>query len=303
MHLLSRTKKILAYFMLLNFLSACSFLIKDQSAPIEVAQVRLPRVVSAPSSSKDDENITQQTHLENSQIGKVNEHTPIAHVSVEQSDAYTVVAGDTLFRVAKNNGISLKDLKEWNTLASDSISVGQILYLKKPNQLTHESANTPDKKQGSSKVEDGDIKSSHESKNKNPTVVEQQNSFNNDAKLSWVWPTQGPLIRPFSASSKGIDIGGSKGQAIVAVAGGKVMYSGQGLKGYGKLIIIKHDKTYLSAYAHNQQLLVHEGQVIKQGQKIAEMGNSEAEQVKLHFEIRRYGKPVDPLTLIGSKLP
>src|SRR6185295_3808553 len=105
------------------------------------------------------------------------------------------------------------------------------------------------------------------------------------------------IVTSFSetASLKGIDIAGASGQPVTASAGGKVVYAGTGLRGYGKLIIIKHNGTFLSAYAHNRDILVKEGQQVAKGQKIAEMGNTDSEQVKLHFEIRRQGKPVDPL--------
>ena len=118
-----------------------------------------------------------------------------------------------------------------------------------------------------------------------------------DEKVDWVWPAKGKIITGFSeaASLKGIDIAGTSGQAVAASAGGKVVYAGTGLRGYGKLIIIKHNGTYLSAYAHNKEILVKEGQQVNRGQRIAEMGNTDADQVKLHFEIRRQGKPVDPL--------
>ncbi|MGZ8257294.1 MAG: peptidoglycan DD-metalloendopeptidase family protein [Gallionella sp.] len=114
--------------------------------------------------------------------------------------------------------------------------------------------------------------------------------------LQWMLPTKGKIIAQFSEAQnrKGIDIAGKFGQAIFASAPGKVVYSGSGLRGYGKLIIIKHNKTYLSAYAHNDKILVKEGQSIKRGEKIAEMGSTDAEQIKLHFEVRRLGKPVDP---------
>ena len=117
-----------------------------------------------------------------------------------------------------------------------------------------------------------------------------------DEALEWSMPAQGKLIGDFSESAnrKGIDIAGKLGQPITASAPGKVVYSGSGLRGYGKLVIIKHNKTYLSAYAHNDQVLVKEGQAVTRGQKIAEMGNSDTDQVKLHFEVRRFGKPVDP---------
>lgn len=114
--------------------------------------------------------------------------------------------------------------------------------------------------------------------------------------FEWSMPTNGRVIGEFSesANQKGVDIAGKLGQAVVASAAGKVVYSGNGLRGYGKLVIIKHNKTFLSAYAHNDQILVKEGQTVTKGQKIAEMGNSDTDQVKLHFEIRKFGKPVDP---------
>jgi lipoprotein NlpD len=113
----------------------------------------------------------------------------------------------------------------------------------------------------------------------------------------WIWPTTGKLLHPFNEGNnpKGVAIGGNPGQPIVASAAGKVVYSGMGLRGYGKLIIIKHDNTYLSVYAHNRELLVKEGERVSKGQRIAEMGNLDSERVGLHFEIRRLGKPVDPL--------
>jgi lipoprotein NlpD len=115
-------------------------------------------------------------------------------------------------------------------------------------------------------------------------------------RLDWAWPAKGRIIAGFSdtANLKGIDIAGTAGQAVHASAPGRVVYAGSGLRGYGKLIIIKHNATYLSAYAHNREILVKEGQQVARGQKIAEMGNTDADQVKLHFEIRRLGKPMDP---------
>jgi lipoprotein NlpD len=117
-----------------------------------------------------------------------------------------------------------------------------------------------------------------------------------DAKLDWAWPTSGKVIAGFSEGSnlKGIDIAGKAGQPVVASAAGRVVYAGAGLRGYGKLVIVKHNNTYLSAYAHNREILVKEGQQVSKGQKIGEMGDTDADQVKLHFEIRRLGKPIDP---------
>jgi lipoprotein NlpD len=117
-----------------------------------------------------------------------------------------------------------------------------------------------------------------------------------DDKIEWVWPAAGKVIAGFSdtANLKGIDIAGKSGQPVVASAAGRVVYAGSGLRGYGKLIIVKHNSTYLSAYAHNRDILVKEGQQVGKGQKISEMGDTDADQVKLHFEIRKMGKPVDP---------
>jgi lipoprotein NlpD len=125
-----------------------------------------------------------------------------------------------------------------------------------------------------------------------PSVAEDLNDVD---RVDWIWPTKGKISGVFSESSKGIDISGNAGQPVTASADGKVVYSGAGLRGYGKLIIIKHNNTYLSAYAHNSKILVKEGQTVVKGQKIAEMGDTDASLVKLHFEIRKNGKPVDPL--------
>ena len=114
----------------------------------------------------------------------------------------------------------------------------------------------------------------------------------------WLRPTAGNNDKPFSEESRGIDIAGKMGQSVVASASGKVVYSGGGLRGYGKMIIIKHNAEFLSAYAHNSKLLVKEGDIVKKGEKIAEMGNTDADRVELHFEIRRFGKPVDPAKYI-----
>lgn len=117
----------------------------------------------------------------------------------------------------------------------------------------------------------------------------------------WIWPTKGKVIANFNdAGNKGIDIAGSMGQAVVATASGKVIYSGSDLRGYGKLVIVKHNATYLSVYAHNSQILVKEGQQVSRGQKIAEMGNTDSSAVKLHFEIRQQGKSVDPAKFLPS---
>ncbi|MDO3383992.1 peptidoglycan DD-metalloendopeptidase family protein [Gilvimarinus algae] len=122
--------------------------------------------------------------------------------------------------------------------------------------------------------------------------------------VKWRWPASGPVIAGFSSAgglNKGIDIGGKLGEPVVAAASGNVVYAGSGLRGYGKLVIVKHNETYLSAYAHNRVLMVREGESVKAGQQIAELGSSGTDKEKLHFEIRRDGKPVNPLTFLPKR--
>ena len=118
--------------------------------------------------------------------------------------------------------------------------------------------------------------------------------------VDWIWPVKGKLLAGFTEATKGIDIAGKKGTPVVAAAGGRVVYAGQGLRGYGKLVIIKHSETWLSAYAHNDEIVVKEQEDVKRGQKIATMGSTDADQVKLHFEVRRQGKPVDPARVLPA---
>lgn len=117
----------------------------------------------------------------------------------------------------------------------------------------------------------------------------------NGDRIDWAWPASGKVIAAFNeTSSKGVNLAGKPGDPVLAAAGGRVVYAGTGLRGYGKLVIVKHDNSFLSAYAHNQNLLVKEGQAVSKGQKIAELGDTDSDRPKLHFEIRRQGKPVDP---------
>ncbi|WP_020168011.1 MULTISPECIES: peptidoglycan DD-metalloendopeptidase family protein [Methylotenera] len=147
-------------------------------------------------------------------------------------------------------------------------------------------------------VKAGEIKPAE---NKTADPKSSQTQPPDDEAIKWSWPTQGKVVASFNeATNKGIDIAGSTGQAINAASSGKVIYSGSDLRGYGKLVIIKHNKTYLSVYAHNSKIIVKEGQVVGVGQKIAEMGNTDSNSVKLHFEIRRLGKSVDPAKYLNQ---
>lgn len=123
-----------------------------------------------------------------------------------------------------------------------------------------------------------------------------------DDKLSWMWPSEGKVIATFDeGKNKGVDIAGKAGQHVVAAGAGKVMYAGSGIRGYGNLVIVKHNNSLLSAYAHNRTIVVKEGQSVTKGQMIAEMGDSDADSVKLHFEIRQQGKPVDPSKFLPNR--
>jgi lipoprotein NlpD len=122
--------------------------------------------------------------------------------------------------------------------------------------------------------------------------------------LDFIWPARGGLLAKFAEpSSKGVDIGGKPGDPVVAAAAGQVLYTGTGIRGFGKLIVIRHENGFSSVYAHNREILVKEGQTVSRGQRIAEMGDSDADRPKLHFEIRKSGKPVDPLRYLPGERP
>lgn len=208
---------------------------------------------------------------------------------------YTVKPGDTLLRIALDHGQSARDLARWNNLDNPNlIEKGQVLRVAPPTQdmAAKPAAPAPSATPTAAPAASGQTANANKPASSSasaPTGAE------GDDVVSFQWPVRGPLLSGFDeAKNKGLDIAGKAGDPVLAAADGKVVYAGSGLRGYGNLIIIKHNNTYLTAYAHNQTLLVKEEQAIKRGQKIAEMGNSDADQVKLHFEIRRQGKPVDP---------
>jgi lipoprotein NlpD len=132
-------------------------------------------------------------------------------------------------------------------------------------------------------------------------LTEPKPAASDEDAVAWIWPADGKVIGSFDDGRKGIDIAGQLGQQVVAAGDGKVMYAGSGIRGYGNLVIVKHTNTLLSAYAHNKTILVKEGQTVSKGQKIAEMGNSDSDAVKLHFEIRQQGKPVDPSKFLPNR--
>ena len=202
---------------------------------------------------------------------------------------YRVQPGDTLYKIAFEHGLDYRDLALWNKLSDpDRIRADDLLRITPPAPAKPAvtTAALPPGPAVSSRTLPAESTHALPEPPESPPDV-------------WSWPSRGGLLARFGDGlSKGIDIGGAKGQPVQAAAPGRVVYAGSGLRGYGKLIIIRHGKTLLSAYAHNARILVAEGQTVARGQTIAEMGDSDAERVKLHFEIREYGKPVDPLNYL-----
>jgi len=232
---------------------------------------------------------------------------------------YTVRQGDTLIRLALDNGQNWRDLVRWNNLDNPNvIEVGQVLRVTPPPEtvtvrpvpatpsaavavpattasaplaaasapLAVASAPTPAASAPRPAVTTA-----------TPGPAAGSGPVAGDEDIAWSWPAPGntSVIAGFDeVKNKGLDIGGKLGDPVLASADGRVVYAGAGLRGYGNLIILKHNNTFLTAYAHNQALLVKEDQNVRKGQKIAEMGSSDTDRVKLHFEIRRQGKPVDP---------
>lgn len=220
---------------------------------------------------------------------------------------YTVKPGDTLIRIGLEHGQSWKDIARWSQLANpDIIEVGQVVRVMPPGQAPGEatkpvaSVATP-VVQGTALPPAGS--SSASAPAATPAPAATAGAQDGDARgLGFIWPASGTVIAGFNESTnKGVGIAGKAGDPVVAAADGKVVYAGAGLRGYGHLIILKHNNTYLTAYAHNQKLLVKEDQNVKKGQKIAEMGDTDADRVKLHFEVRRQGKPVDPIRYLPQR--
>jgi len=259
---------------------------------------------------------------------------------------YTVKRGDTLYRIALENGQDYRDIATWNNLTNpSSIKEGQVLRVIPPTagvegngavvarpvvtepvvetrSLDQPAATAPaisgsvkrEPRVGKEPYSDEAyvrLNKSAETATKSaepqpqikpePTVPAVAVAAGPD-DVPWMWPSAGRLVSPYSESgNKGLDFSGKAGDPVLAAGDGKVVYAGAGLRGYGELIIVKHNATFLSAYAHNRKILVKEGQQVSRGQKIAEMGSTDADTVKLHFEIRKQGKPVDPAQYLPKR--
>jgi lipoprotein NlpD len=220
---------------------------------------------------------------------------------------YTVKPGDTLIRIGLDSGQNWRDLSRWNSMDNpNQIEVGQVLRTTPPpGNAAVVARPVASQAPVSTPLPAQTISSAKPAANAAPTPPSDAPApphSPGEDDLAWIWPAEGAQLAGFDeVKNKGIDIAGRAGDPVLASADGRVVYSGAGLRGYGNLIILKHNNTYLTAYAHNQTLLVKEDQAVRKGQKIAEMGSSDADRVKLHFEIRRQGKPVDPLKYLPAR--
>ena len=215
---------------------------------------------------------------------------------------HRVAKGETLFSIAWRYGVDLKKLAEFNDIKPPyTIYPAQQIRLdiRSPNSklADSESGSTGAKKAGVNKT------GARSGKGTSVSIL-SSNVDNFQSSPKWQWPVSGKLLAPFQGDSglnKGIDLSGKLGEPVLAAASGRVVYAGSGLSGYGKLLIIKHNETFLSAYAHNDEISVKEGDLVKAGQRIADMGSSGTDRVKLHFEIRSDGSPVDPLKYLPKR--
>jgi lipoprotein NlpD len=227
---------------------------------------------------------------------------------------YTVKPGDTLIRIGLDAGQNWRDLVRWNKIDNPNLlEVGQVLRIVSPDQTPAPEAVVIKAVTPPSTVNVSGLDTKVATAPPTPTLASAGMAAGTPAPvapamvaesegLAFIWPHNGAIMAGFDeAKNKGLDVAGKAGDPVLAAADGKVVYAGSGLRGYGNLVIIKHNNTFLSAYAHNQALLVREDQAVKRGQTIAQMGNSDADQVKLHFEIRRLGKPVDPVKFLPPR--
>ena len=250
--------------------------------------------------------------------------TAPAPTSETRVSTYTVQPGDMLTKIGLDTGQSWHDLARWNNLAdANHLEVGQVLRVMPPagdvapgSTVTTTTTTTtvaaasaptfkplppvPSKASGAAAAPPAAPASAVPLTG--VATPQPAAPHEGDDDLTWAWPAAGPVVAPFDdAKTTGLAIGGKAGDPVFAAADGRVVYAGSGLRGYGNLVIVKHNANYLTAYAHNQTLLVKEDQSVRKGQKIAEMGSTDADRVKLHFEIRRNGKPVDPARYLSAR--
>ena len=224
---------------------------------------------------------------------------------------YSVRPGDTLTKIALDHGQAWRDIAKWNGLDNPNmIEVHQVLRVAPPvmelaanRQTKPVMAQNPTPANTSTSNTPAPTASSAPASSASNAAPSASAPVNvSDDGMIFAWPHPGPVLAGFDeAKNKGLDFAGKAGDPVLAAGDGKVVYAGSGLRGYGNLVILKHNNTYLTAYAHNQTLLVKEDQSVTKGQRIADMGSSDSDRVKLHFEIRKQGKPVDPAKLLPAR--
>ena len=235
--------------------------------------------------------------------GKSSSASPYPPLPKDCTQTWTVRKGDTLIGIALNTGSDYRDIATMNQLADiNKIQLDRTLCVRRSAQKAKKPA--ADTAQ-STRVEQP-IKETSKATAVKPVEDMPSTSAATNAAMAdgvkFAWPAKGKVIAGFNESSnKGINIAGKMGEPVDAAAEGKVVYAGSGLRGYGNLVIIKHDGNYLTAYAHNSKILVKEGETVKRGQRIADMGDSDADTAMLHFEVRRQGKPVDPMKFLNQR--
>ncbi|CWR16899.1 membrane peptidase [Neisseria meningitidis] len=230
---------------------------------------------------------------------------------------HTIVRGDTVYNISKRYHISQDDFRAWNGMTDNTLSIGQIVKVKPAGYAAPKAAAVksrpavPAAAQPLVQSAPVDINAATHTiaapaaENKAvPAPAPQSPAASPSGTRSvggivWQRPTQGKVVADFGGNNKGVDIAGNAGQPVLAAADGKVVYAGSGLRGYGNLVIIQHNSSFLTAYGHNQKLLVGEGQQVKRGQQVALMGNTDASRTQLHFEVRQNGKPVNPNSYIA----
>jgi len=216
---------------------------------------------------------------------------PVATVAPQGH--YRIQPGDSLYKIAFQHGLDYRDLATWNEIADPGlIRSGDLLRIVPPKPVLKKAPIA-----GKPYVKVGNVNTKV---NTRPQLPPER--LEDREPTLWIWPNPGTLLAPFGQElNKGIDIAGQRGEPVLAAASGRVVYAGSSLRGYGKLIIIRHGRSLLSAYAHNERILVADGQQVFRGQSIALMGDSDADRIKLHFEIREFGKPVNPLNYLPNK--
>ncbi|MBG7621324.1 peptidoglycan DD-metalloendopeptidase family protein [Herbaspirillum sp. AP02] len=223
--------------------------------------------------------------------------------STADSDGYyTVKRGDTLYSIGRDFDQNPGNLRAWNKLRNpDDLEVGQRILVRPPAGVVARTGAGQSSRPGASSTATRKPAARPATKPAAKGQDDDDAPAPADAKLDWMWPTQGKSAPSADSYKKGIDIVGSDGQSVVAAAAGKVTYAGHGIRGYGNMVIIKHTPQLLSVYAHNKGITVKEGQMVTRGQQIATMGNSDTNKVKLYFEIRRNGKPVNVMALLPAR--